>query len=732
MPESAAAAGSMSSPTPTDDAAGPRPPAGILRLLAPLLLLAACRFDPPPEPGDRRLLESFEAVVERGVAAGLTLELDGRERLLTTAAANRVSVARSERQALVTTAGVVWQTAEEEALGGTLAVSLAALGAADEGATAVIELRAGGARREILRTAVRPGAWSRHRLALPQESGRLALTSEGPSPVAWAEIHALRSPGRRAARRPDLVLISIDTLRADHLSTYGYPRPTSPHLDRLAAESYLFTRSLSASTWTLPSTATLLTGLLPAQHGLLSIHRRLTPDADTLAERLARLGYRTAAITDGGFVDTHWGFSQGFERYDATAGEPWEPKDVAEIADPASRWLEENRFHPFFLFVHTYETHQPYVNRESFADPFLDPGYAGPFAERASVHVSEAAATVGADLERIVALYDGEIRRADHYLGRFLDSLRAAGRWRDTAVIVTSDHGEEFLDHGDFDHGFAKVFDPNVRVPLILKPPGGLAAGRTVDRPVTGLDVAPTLLQLAGDGGAASLPGRPLLAAGSPGPPADRAVLVHGTNSFPHLDEERYRLDSGNRAVVFDRVRGRAEWYDLTADPEMRRPRGEVFAGPAAGLADRLQATLAWSGNAELLARLPADARRLVVPRNSRIEPLGVWSGLAWRPGRRLANGRWRIRLEPGRPHDLVFSPRRGEGGWRLLVERAGAGGPEILMLEARGSLRRKVPLSGPPPAPGVIFPSARLFPTAAAELPDANREELEALGYLQ
>ncbi len=721
----------MSPPRQTNTA-GRRPPR-ILRALAPLLLLAACRPDPPPDPGDLRLLDRFKAIVDEGTAARFTVELEGREHRLTTAAANRVSVARSERQALVTGPGVVWRTAGEETLGDTFAVSLAALGPAAPGATAVVELVAGGERREILRAAVAAGAWSRHRVALPRRSGRLVLTSEGL--VAWAEIHALRSEesaGRPA--RPDLVLISIDTLRADHLSTYGYHRPTSPRLDRLAAESHVFRRSLSASTWTLPSTATLLTGLLPAQHGLLSIRQRLPPPVDTLAERLGRLGYRTAAFTDGGFVAPQWGFSQGFERYDATAGKAWGPKDVAAIAGPAQRWLEENRFHPFFLFVHTYETHQPYTNREGFADPFFDPAYDGRFADRASVRVSEAEATAGADLERIVALYDGEVRRADHYLGRLLDALRASGRWRDTAVIVTSDHGEEFLDHGDFDHGFAKVFDPNVRVPLILKPPGEPAA-RTVDRPVTGLDVAPTLLGLAGDAGAAGLPGRPLLAAGSPA--ADGAVLVHGTHSFPHLDEERYRLDHGDHAVVFDRVR--VEWFDLVADPEMRRPDGEVFAGPAAAAADRLQAALAWLGEAELVARLPADVRRVVAPKSSRIEPLGVWSGLTWRPGRR-ADGRWEVELEPGGPHDLVFSPRRGEGGWRLVVERAAAGAPELLMLEARrsqrplggrgGDLQR--PVGGPPPEPGIILPSALLFRTAAVELGDEKVEELKALGYLQ
>jgi hypothetical protein len=331
-----------------------------------VLLLCGCRPPAPPAAGDRHWIGRFAAV------GGAGEEIPVPE---------RVSVAGSERPALVTGGGISWQTPAGELEGGTLAFSIAAPGEA--GGIAVVERNGpGGEREELLRIEVAPGTWIRRRLPLerrdsPGDDDRLVLRSDGAA-VAWAEIHWLPAAVGSRVRLvipPDVVLVSIDTLRADHLSSYGYRRPTSPNLDRLADESLLFTRSSSASTWTLPSTATLLTGLLPAQHGLRRLGHRLPPEVETLAERLREHGYRTAAITDGGFVGPDWGFSQGFERYDATAGEAWAPKDVAVIAEAASRWIEENRFHPFFLFVHTYETHKPYANREGFADDFLATGW---------------------------------------------------------------------------------------------------------------------------------------------------------------------------------------------------------------------------------------------------------------------------------------------------------------------------------------------------------------------
>ncbi len=208
------------------------------------------------------------------------------------------------------------------------------------------------------------------------------MRSIGPITTAWAELRLL---GSKNETRPDIVVFLVDTLRADHISSYGYYRNTTPNIDRLAEESLLFTRCNSASTWTLPSAASLLSGLPPEQHGVLRSSQQLSPDITTLAERLRAHGYRTVGLTDGGYMSYTWGLGQGFSRYDVTSGAAWQPKDVERISKNAKSWISKNRFHPFFLLIHTYETHQPYTNQDGFANRFLDPQYIGEFKKSAFI-----------------------------------------------------------------------------------------------------------------------------------------------------------------------------------------------------------------------------------------------------------------------------------------------------------------------------------------------------------
>jgi hypothetical protein len=213
-------------------------------------------------------------------------------------------------------------------------------------------------------------------------------------------------------------------------------------------------------------------------------------------------------------------------------------------------------------------------------------------------------------------------------------------------------------------------------------------------------------------------------------------ALVHGTNSFPDLHEERFRLDRGDRSVIFDRVRGELRGYDLAADPEMRRPAAEVFGGPAAPAAERLQAVLAWlEEEAELLVRLPDGTREVAVGRSSKVAPRGVWSGLERQPGEATEDGGWHADLDPGRPHYLVFSPRRRGEGWTVLVATGEEGEMAPLELRFPEDRRRATewnPLVDPPPEPGVILPGSALFEPGQTELTEESVEELRALGYLQ
>jgi arylsulfatase len=717
------------------------------------LAVVACRGEPPA--ADRALLRDFQlAPSQTAGAAGSTCPGSAADR----SAAEPRGVVRgnSRRESVVTCRGVALRVAVDLPARPVLDLSLALVEAARPRAkaTATVELRREGGSTVLLEAPVDAGPWVEHRIELPEgERGELVLRSAGAAPVAWSELHLgpgeaagaeAAQEGRGADEPPSLILVSLDTVRADHLSLYGYERATTPRLERLGAESLVFTRALSSSTWTLPSTATLLTGLLPSQHGAVHVTKRLPDDVVTVAERLRDAGYRTAALTDGGFVGFPFGFPQGFERYDVTPGEAWQPraKDAARTFGEAADWVRRNRHRPFFLFLHTYEAHQPYLHREGFAAPFLAPEDRGNPDLSLSVDPNHPE-RARPQLARMVALYDGEIARADHYLGGFLDALEAAGLAGEVAVVVTSDHGEEFLEHGDLEHAFGKVYDPNVNVPLVVKLPAGRdpVGGRRIDTPVSGIDVAPTLLDLAGlphD----DLPGRSLLeVAREAEGTAARSVLVQGLPSFPNLTAERLRLEpgAGGPSVILERPSAQETTALLSYRPEAdeaapwQGPTGESTPVP------RLAALLAWTQAGNLFARLPDDATHLAVPEGSRVCPTALWTGRRWiriedpRAAELKPDGAG-IELASQGPHVVVFT-LVGEGGpwrtpWQLTLARQGAApAPYRLKAERRPPWD---PFVDPLPPEGAVLPTAMLRASQAAKLDEATARELKALGYFQ
>ncbi len=675
-----------------------------------LVVLTAC--ESPVPLADRLLLPRLAPVFEGEPPAAITV-VSGGEADVDPQRRHLLQVLNSRREAVLTFGGLSWRTKVPTRNRPVLQAMLAAVGAGESSGEVAVE--AGG--REIYRAAVDPGPWQLHELEL-EELGdvELVLRSDGDAPIAWADV-VLTWPAadRRPDRRPNIVLVSIDTLRADHLSCYGYERPTSPHLDRLAAESVLFTRSFSASTWTLPSTATLLTGLLPAQHNVRRPRDSLTGDFPTLAGLLSDAGYRTVGFADGGYLGFGFGLAHGFQSYTSGAAGKARTDDVAAVVERASSWLRGNRFEPFFLFLQTYETHQPYRNREGFADPFLDQQdgleitSARPFKLLASEPDNPAV------WRRVEALYDGEIARADHYLGRFFDTLRDRRIFERTSILATSDHGEEFLERGGVDHAAGKVFDENVGVPLILRLPGN-AGGEVATTPVTGADVVPTLLELAGLAPSPELVGRSLL--NLRGNADGRPVFVHGLSA---LHGQHYRLDVGSQSLILKRREGVVELYDRGVDPGMRRPK------PAAGspLAERLQSLLAWMSKwGPAFSRLPAGAELLRIPPDSAIVPVSVWQGLEWR---------WISRTErdivlDGRAAALVFEIE--EEGELTVKLRSPEGDLRSLVLRSQRPAAGWSPIVGPPEI-GQALATARTRDSAAAVIDDLTRRELRALGYL-
>lgn len=300
-----------------------------------------------------------------------------------------------------------------------------------------------------------------------------------------------------------VILISIDTLRYDHLSVYGYPRPTTPVLEAMARESVVFENAMSQAPYTLPSHMTMFTGLRPLAHGVRFNLDRLSPNALTIAEMMQRADYRTGAFVDCAYLAPTYGFDQGFETYS------YDPKATHRLLSGLRRdlprireWISKHAADPFFLFVHTFDCHGPYVVEPRYRNelkPTLPVVPKQAQSEADWKYIQSLAIHQYLDvrnkssLAELIDTYDGTIRFVDSKLGEFFDSLRSAGLWDDSLIIVTSDHGESFLDHGIYcGHGLT-LFEEEVHVPLIVKFPHGKYGGRRLAETVRHVDLLPTI-----------------------------------------------------------------------------------------------------------------------------------------------------------------------------------------------------------------------------------------------
>ncbi len=299
------------------------------------------------------------------------------------------------------------------------------------------------------------------------------------------------------APAPNLLLVVVDTLRFDHLGLYGYSRGTSPELERLAARGVTFDRHVSHGAQTVPSTLSMLLSQLPVEHGF--VHRfdgqfaksppRYPPELVFLGEVFAEQGYRTAAFVGNPFLSPANGFEQGFAHFEHAVHE-----DRA-LVDGAVAWLRANGRQtaaPFLVYVHLMDVHWPYDPPPRYADRYRPPG------KGHLVYRNGPAPRVGKrNLRYTVATYDAGINVADEMIGELVDELDALGVAEDTIVAVTSDHGEEFLEHEGLGHG-TTAYGELVRVPLVLVYPRKLEPGQRVVHLTQHLDLAPTLLSLAG------------------------------------------------------------------------------------------------------------------------------------------------------------------------------------------------------------------------------------------
>ncbi len=502
------------------------------------------------------------------------------------------------------------------------------------------------------------------RLYEPRKSppaARLERSAEPSSDARPATLRTASTSRPDRARRPNLILISIDTLRADRLGCYGGPHPTSPAIDALARDGVRFSRAYAASAWTLPSHMTMMTGLSPSAHGVnpdrALLAGRQEPSATfaiggsprllTLAERLRRLGYRTAAITEGGWVAARFGFDQGFDRYVAQEDDDldsgtqklalaWLAKEATGENDRAFDASDR----PFFLFLHTYQVHQPYRQPPPYDALFVPPGSRGYARAGVTLGMADLARfrdgsfpTLASDVEAFRARYDGEIRHTDDFIARLIARLRSTGLDRDTIVLLTSDHGEELFDHGGFDHGDT-LYDEVLHVPLILWGPGRLPAGREVEAPVGSIDVTPTLVALAGGDpfapNAPPIQGKSLLPyfAAKPAAFVDRDRFAEGFATVFHHDLDTdasvplASVRRGANVLILHRAKPESvELYDLTRDPGET----ENLTGTKPALVAELRAALeAWTReNARLHALYGQATQTVDAETEKRLRALG-------------------------------------------------------------------------------------------------------------
>ena len=300
----------------------------------------------------------------------------------------------------------------------------------------------------------------------------------------------------------NLVILSIDTLRADHLGIYGYPHPTSPTLDRFAQHSTVFETAITVHVTTAPAHGTILTGRYPGSHGIQRNGMRLARDVPTLAEMLASHGWSTGGFVSGWTLQRHTSLDRGFAVYDDDLDAPGvgARRDGAETTDLALDWLEEQvaTDRKFFLFLHLFEPHWPYDPPASDALRFLPNQYELTTLTKAT-HLNRLI-TINrlTELEQreYIARYDGEIVVADRLLNRLLDALESLGVAHNTVVIVLSDHGETLFEREwTMDHG-CRPYEEQIRVPMVLHIPGENASGHRVGDQVSLLDVVPTVLDL--------------------------------------------------------------------------------------------------------------------------------------------------------------------------------------------------------------------------------------------
>lgn len=378
--------------------------------------------------------------------------------------------------------------------------------------------------------------------------------------------------GAAGVARPNVILLTIDTLRADHLGAYGAADVSTPAIDRLAREGTRFTNAATTVPFTLPAHSSIMTGTYPPVHGVReNVGYALGDDAPTLATLLGSAGYRTAGFVSAFVLDSQWGIGRGFDRYhddfDTSAMESRNlgsvQRDGAETLESVVAWLDERPEGPFFLWMHLFDPHDPYEPVEPWASRYPGRPYAG------------------------------EVAYTDSIVGRFREALEERGLLEDSVVILTADHGEGLGDHGEAYHGYF-IYESTTHVPLIVRAPG-VAAGREVAAAVSHVDLLPTILEVTGIEPQQQAQGRslvPLLLAGeSEEASAERIAYTESYYALLHYGWAPLRsLRMGSYKYI---EAPREELYELITDPREQDNVAPQRAATSVRLGERLDELVA-------------------------------------------------------------------------------------------------------------------------------------------
>ncbi len=562
----------------------------------------------------------------------------------------------------------------------------------------------------------------------------LVLTGE-PADVALSTPALLAAGARGPA--PLVLFYLIDCLRADHVGAYGYPRPTTPHLDALARDGVLFEDVWACASWTKPAVGCLFTSRTGPGHGARTLDDALDPDLPTLATVFSAAGYATAAFVANPFVSARaFGLARGFDRVQLAADSRARRNINALEADAVHLhralvpWLAARAGQRAMVYAHSLDLHAEYRPRPPFTRLFVPP--AGP--------------------ARDLDLYDTELRANDHWLGELLAWLRKRGLYDEALIVVTADHGEEFGESGTWRHG-RSLGQALLRVPLVIKLPGGAHRGRRVSAPVSSLDLAPTLLDLAGlsrPAGFEGLSQRPLIE-GRAGPPA-RTFFAEQLSPKEMLYAAR---DARYKAVQQFLPRPSRRLFDLRADPAEKHDLSEAAPLAARALLRELDAWIAAGQQgyhvAFAPAREPAEVRleaRLAGPGAlADVQRFAVELGETLELSADKRELRYRFRLGERARH-VVLRTEPADARVRLDLFRGARpfDGAEV-RLGAAGAPLERLPLEARAEALGVapaavgrllekVTSGVRVFHLGArarapASLDPQLRESLRALGYL-